>query len=79
MIRQCVDDLSAGKDVEADENNIIGEKHERRKYISNSALPKGIVSKITYCRQICQSTVPNKGASDLYENHMIPKSTYRYL
>jgi len=51
VIRQGVEDLGTGKDVEADENNVVGEQHEPRECIGNSALSKGVVSKITYCHQ----------------------------
>ena len=49
MIRQGVKDLGTGKDVEADKDDVVGEQHEPGEFISNSALSKGVVSKITYC------------------------------
>ena len=48
VIRQGVQDLGTGKDVKADEENVIGHQHEARKCISNSTLTKCIVSKIAY-------------------------------
>jgi hypothetical protein len=49
VIRQGVKDLGTGKDVEANKDDVVGEQHEAGEFISNSALPKGVVSKITYC------------------------------
>ena len=49
MIRQGVKDLGTGKDVEADKNDVVSKQHEPGEFISNSALSKGVVSKITYC------------------------------
>lgn len=47
MIRQGVQNLGTGEDVEADQKDVVGEQHEPGPFISNAALSKGIVSKIT--------------------------------
>jgi hypothetical protein len=49
VIRQGVKDLGTGKDVEADKKDVVGKQHEPGEFISNSALPKSVVSKIAYC------------------------------
>jgi hypothetical protein len=48
VVRQRVEDLSTGKDVKADQKDVVGEQHEASECVSNSALSKGVVSKITY-------------------------------
>ena len=48
MIRQSVEDLGPSKDVEADQDDIVGEQHEPSEFVSKSSLSKGVVSKITY-------------------------------
>lgn len=48
VIGQCVEDFCPGKDVEADQKDVVGEQHEPGEFISDLALPKGVVSKITY-------------------------------
>jgi hypothetical protein len=48
VIRQGVEDLCAGKDVETDKKDIVGEEHESSKFISKSRSSKGFISKITY-------------------------------
>lgn len=47
VVRQRVEDLGTGKDVEADQKDVIGEQHEGSECVSNPALSKGVVSKIT--------------------------------
>jgi predicted transcriptional regulator len=48
LLRQRVEDLGTGKDVKADQKDVVGEQHEASECVSNSALSKGVVSKITY-------------------------------
>lgn len=50
MIRQSIENLGPGKDVEADQNDIVGEQHKPSEFISKSSLAKGVVSEITYRR-----------------------------
>lgn len=47
VIRQGVENLSPGEDVETNEEDVVGEEHKPRELISNPALSKCIVSKVT--------------------------------
>lgn len=49
MIRQSIENLGPGKDVEAYQNDVVREQHKSSEFISKSSLSKGIVSEITYC------------------------------
>lgn len=53
MIREGVENLCAGQDVETDEQDVVRKQHESGECISNFALSKGVVSKVTYSHQIC--------------------------
>ena len=48
MIRKSVEDLGTGKDVEADEHDVIEKQHDASEFIGDSALSKGVVPEITY-------------------------------
>lgn len=47
MIRERVEYLSAGQDVETDEQDVVCQQHEGSEYIGYLALSKGVVSEIT--------------------------------
>jgi hypothetical protein len=49
VIGQGVEDLGAGKDMETNEKDVVGEQHETSKLISKSSSSKGLISEITYC------------------------------
>lgn len=48
MIRESVEDLGSGENMEADEKDVVGQQHESSKLIGNPALSKSIVSKVTW-------------------------------
>ena len=53
-------DITIPKDVEADQNDIVGEQHEPSEFVSKSSLAKSVVSKITYCT-IISFVSPRRG------------------
>jgi hypothetical protein len=48
VIGQGVEDLGAGKDMETNKKDVVGEQHETSELISKSSSSKGFISKITY-------------------------------
>ena len=46
MIRQGVEDLGAGENVEANQQDVVGEQHEARPLVSNSAFAEDVVAKV---------------------------------
>lgn len=47
MIRERVENLIAGQDVETDEQDVVGKQHEGTEYIGYLALSKDVISKVT--------------------------------
>lgn len=47
VIRECVEDLGTSKDVETNEENVVGEQHEPGELVSKLAFAEGVVAKVT--------------------------------
>jgi hypothetical protein len=48
VIGQGVEDLGAGKDMETNKKDVVGEQHETSELIGKSSSSKGFISEITY-------------------------------
>ncbi len=48
MIAQRIKDLRAGQDVEANEHDVVRQKHETREFVSNLAFAEDVVAKVAY-------------------------------
>jgi len=46
MIAQRIEDFRARQNVEADEHDVVGQKHETRELVSDLAFPEDVVAKI---------------------------------
>ena len=51
VVRKGIEDLRAGQDMEANEEDIVGEQHEAAEFVCYLALSKCIRSEITCCPQ----------------------------
>lgn len=48
VVGQRVEHLCAGEDVEADEEDVVGKQHHPSEFVGNAALPKDVVTKVTF-------------------------------
>lgn len=46
MIRECVEYLGAGEDVETDQHNVVGEEHECGEPVGDLRLSEDVVAEV---------------------------------
>jgi hypothetical protein len=77
VTRQGIQYLSSRENVEADQKNIVGKKHESREDISPFALAKHVVSKIAWESSIDQYERKKSEAGNIHAQKR-SVSTHRY-
>ena len=70
MARQSIQDLGSGENVESDQHDVVGEKHESSEFVGDLAPAEGVVSEVANILnlRVFHDESPHGHAGDVEKN-----------